>query len=283
MQKFCEADKMSDVLYEFKSIYNRSQSNYIFQYVKNRRLTDIYHSHDFYEIIYFLQGKATQLINGCKVDFCPNSIILLRPHDKHCFINQSADTVVVSLSVQRHEFELLANVYYASLLGEIGKSTEPKTYSTSCLWPYTSADFEKLALSQKEYELKFLLSCFLKSYIDSTEVETALPKSLADAITEMKKTENLHRGIEAFTELSNYSQNHLSRLIKEHFNMTLKRYINELRLQKAYNCIVFTQKPTEDISEELGFASYSHFNKIFKERFAVTPTSLRKKSGIWTA
>ena len=39
----------------------------------------------------------------------------------------------------------------------------------------------------------------------------------------------------------------------------------------------------EKISEGLGFASFSHFNKIFKKRFSVTPAVLRKTGGIWTA
>lgn len=49
---------MLETVYEFKDIYNRTQSNYIFQYVKNRKLTEIYHSHDFYEIIYFFAGQG---------------------------------------------------------------------------------------------------------------------------------------------------------------------------------------------------------------------------------
>lgn len=274
---------MLETVYEFKDVYNRTQSNYIFQYVKNRKLTEIYHSHDFYEIIYFLQGRATQRINGKIMKFNPPCAILLRPSDKHCFLNQTADTVIVSLSVERNEFALIANAFDDSLTDEVNCRAEPKIYSIAGLWPYIDADFEKLALNQTECELKFLLSCFLKLYIDSTKGTNSLPEPLAHALIEMKKTENLQRGIEAFSELSNYSQSHLSRLIKKHFNMTLKRYINELRLQKAYNCIVFTQKPTEDISQELGFSSYSHFNKIFKERFSETPASLRKKNGIWTA
>ena len=274
---------MSEVLYEFKDIYKRTQSNYIVQYVKNRKLTDIYHSHDFYEIIYFLQGKATQLVNGKEISFGPNSIILMRPHDKHCFLNQSENTVIVSLSVQSDEFELLSNTYSTSLKSKITNSAEPKMYSISHLLPYTSTDFEKLTSNEKEHEFKFLLFCFLKSYIDSIEEKDSIPEALAFAISEMKKTENLCSGIKAFTEISNYSQSHLSRLVKNFFNMTLKQYINELRLQKAYNCIVLTQKSVEDISEELGFASYSHFNKIFKARFYITPGALRNEKGIWTA
>ena len=84
---------MQEVMYEYKSIYRKTQSNYFFQYVKDRKLTDIYHSHDFYEIIYFLQGKAVQLINGKEMSFGPGSVILMRPHDKHSFSNQSKNTV----------------------------------------------------------------------------------------------------------------------------------------------------------------------------------------------
>lgn len=274
---------MAEIVYSFNNIHQQTHSKYIFQYVKNRKLTDVYHSHDFYEIIYFLQGKATQLINGKEISFGPNSIILMRPHDKHCFLSQSENTVVASLSVQSDEFELLSNAYNNSLNSKITDGSEPKIYSISYLLPYTSADFEKMTLGEKEHEFKFLLFCFLKSYIDSIEEKDSIPKMLAYAISEMKKTENLCVGIKAFTEISSYSQSHLSRLIKKFFDMTLKQYINELRLQKAYNCIVFTQKSFEDIAEELGFASYSHFNKIFKARFYITPGALRKEKGIWTA
>ena len=149
--------------------------------------------------------------------------------------------------------------------------------------PYSGSDFEKLTSGGKEHEFKFLLFCFLKSYIDSNEERERIPKALACSINEMKRPENLRDGIKAFTAVSNYSQSHLSRLIKKYFNQTLKQYINELRLQKAYNCIVFTQTPLADIADELGFASYSHFNKVFKERYCITPGALRKEKGIWTA
>lgn len=273
---------MSEIMYSFDTIHRQTHSKYIFQYVKNRKLTDVYHSHDFYEIIYFFQGNATQLVNGRKRSLGSNSVMLMRPHDRHCFLSQSEDAVVVSLSVQSDEFELLSGTYNADITSKIINGTEPKIYAISYLLPYTSIDFEKIVLDEKEHELKFLLFCFLKSYTDCVEERNSVPKALAYAINEMKKTENLHVGIKAFTEISNYSQSHLSRLIKKYFNMSLKQYINELRLKRAYNCIVFTQRSFEDIADELGFASYSHFNKIFKARFYTTPGTLRKEKGIWT-
>ena len=274
---------MSDTVYLFNSIHQKTDSSYIFQYVRNRKLTDVYHAHDFYEIIYLVHGQATQLVNGGEKLFEPNSILLMRPLDRHCFLNQSENAVVVSLSVQNDEFERLCNAYDSTLSLNIAQGEEPKVYSTSRLLTYTDADFERLTACEREHEFKFLLFCFLKSYLDGMEQADSLPETLVYAISEMKKPETLRSGIRAFSEISNYSQSHLSRLVKRYFGMTLKQYINELRLQRAYNWIVLTQKPVEEISEELGFSSHSHFCKIFKARFHMTPGALRREKALWTA
>ena len=125
----------------------------------------------------------------------------------------------------------------------------------------------------------------LRVYLESGACGSAtaqLPVPLAAAIKKMTRPENLKRGIPALIELTHYSQSHLARMLKKHFGLGVKQYINELRLQAAYEEIVFSPKPFAEISEEIGFASLSHFNKIFKARFAITPAALRKNRGYWT-
>lgn len=271
---------MENIIYKFSDIQNSRNTDYIFQLVKNRKLSQIYHSHDFYEIIYFLQGKAVQTINGTLYDCSANSIVLLRPGDRHYFLSQSSDAVVVSVSVACREFEDLCAFYGREHLNPIICSDNP-ILCENCSF-FSLSFFEKISAINNDVDCKFLLSNILHYYAKLNYNQTDIPDSLAFAVDEMKKTENLREGITAFTRLSNYSQSHLARMMKTHFNTTPKKHINELRLQKAYNCIVFTQKPTELIAQELGFESYSHFNKIFKKRFSVTPIYLRKHKEIWT-
>ena len=97
---------MMAVLYEFENSNYGRQQNYIFQCVKGRKLTDIYHSHDFYELIWFLRGSGTQLLNEEELVCTQNEMVMLRPGDRHCFIDQSEDIEIVSLSVKKEEFEL---------------------------------------------------------------------------------------------------------------------------------------------------------------------------------
>ena len=64
--------------------------------------------------------------------------------------------------------------------------------------------------------------------------------------------------------------------MKTHFGIGLKSYINELRLLRAYDDLIWTNESAEAISENLGFSSYSHFCKIFKDRYSISPSFLRK-------
>lgn len=271
------------IVYEFKNSNYRIQKNYIFQFVKGRKLTDVYHLHDFYELVWFLRGSGIQLVNDVEYIHEANTVVMLRPGDRHCFVDQSEDIEVISLSVKKEEFELFAKAYDPILLNHMDKGQAPIGFQA--VGALASDAFCKTAQEITDYDCKFLLSYFLNMYISNTDYlkrDSSLPQMLVLAIEEMKKAENLKRGIPAFIELSHYSQSHLSRLLKKYYDMSVKQYINELRLQAAYNDMILTSRPAEEIAESLGFSSFSHFNRIFKERFSITPAALRKSNGIWT-
>jgi AraC-like DNA-binding protein len=94
----------------------------------------------------------------------------------------------------------------------------------------------------------------------------------------MKLEDNLRRGTEALVEISHYSRSHLARLIKQRHGTTVKRYINDLRLTEAYSMVILSSHSFEDIAFLVGFSSYSHFCKLFKGKFGLTPYGLRRQS-----
>lgn len=261
---------MTPAVYEFDRIVHGEQRSYIFQFVKGRRLTNVYHSHDFYELICFLRGKGTQVINDKSIRAEEKTVMLLCPGDAHCFVEQSEDIEIISLSVKRAHFELLSTAY----------GLPPGQLSLSFSFPQISKlyDICREGRPASECDCTLMLSTLLHAYMQ-TKVQShhaSIPLGLLSAVEEMKKCENLTKGIPAFVALSNYSHSHLARLVKTHFGMGLKAYINELRLRRAYDDLIWTNDPAEVIAQELGFSSYSHFCKIFKERFSLSPSALRK-------
>ena len=277
---------MGDIKYTFKNLTARTgiKSDFFFQYVFSRKLSSIYHSHDFYEITAVCKGNCYHIINGIKFKQNEDQIVFLRPDDSHCFSKQSPDAVLISLSVQRDEFEKIAGLFSGDILADIKTKQMPEIFYCPSLAANINLNHNVIKNNYEEHDMKFLLSYFIKEYIDAMKNRNSgLPKNLALAIKGMQSYESLKEGVPKFVELSFYSQSHLSRLIKEHFNMTLHEYVLNLRLNAAYNDLILTGESTEFIAEKVGYASLSHFNKIFKEKFKATPAEVRKTRGVWTA
>lgn len=264
---------MDLTVYEFNNIKCDTEAGYIFQTVKDRKLSDIYHSHDFYEWIVILEGNCTQIINETQVHAPKNTCILLCPGDRHKFINQSEDINVISLSVKKEEINRFAVAFD---LDEITAfRTVLNAHQVSTLLNFYHAG------NQCEYKL--LLANLIAIFTDSFGENKDIPYALKSAVKEMAKPENLRHGIERFTRLSGFSRSHLNRLMKKYYSTTLHDFIVNTRLEAAYNAFILTNANAEDLADSLGYTSFSHFNKIFKEKYKITPAALRKKHGSWTA
>lgn len=267
---------MNAVCYEFDKIHNPKKNSYIFQYIYGRKLSNISHYHNFYELIYIIDGRCDKIVNDENITMEKGDVLFLRPLDSHKFLNQSDEIKIVCLSVKKEEFDRVSVLYREMLSDEIMSSPHILLFKSDRNLSFLAnphSDFD-------ENDCKLLLCSFLNTYLHMTKEK--IPKALSAAMKEMKKDENLREGISAFTRISGYSQSHLARLTKKHLEMNIHDYILNLRLEKAYNDILFTKEHLEDISESVGYASFSHFNKIFKEKYNITPAQLRKQHSLWT-
>ena len=98
----------------------------------------------------------------------------------------------------------------------------------------------------------------------------------------MYRVENMQLGIAKLIELSGYSRSHLTRLIRQYYNCSLQELISQLRLDFAYKEIIVSKDGLEDIAYKIGYSSFSHFQKVFKSTFGITPAVLRKTNAVWT-
>lgn len=274
---------MNTIIYEFDHIPCQKCDNYIFQFVHDRKLSTIYHSHDFYELFLILNGSCTSVMNEKefllnRYDFC-----ILRPDDRHSFCAQSDDLQLLGLSVKKNEFEKIVAVYNSSFQNAITQPTEPIVFRGCAEMPMINFIYANFCASTGDYDYKLLLFCLIQIYLKAvSQKENDLPSHLRFAMSEIRKREHLKAGVSAFIKLSNYSQSHLSRLMKKYFHTTIQAYILNLKLEAAYNDLILTSIRAEEISEDIGFKSFSHFNKVFKEKYGITPAALRKTHGTWT-
>lgn len=74
------------------------------------------------------------------------------------------------------------------------------------------------------------------------------------------------------------SNNHLARLFKHYYGMTISEYIIELRMEEATRLLTHTDMEITEVALKAGVKSMSNFYKIFKERTGFTPKEYRMKS-----
>ena len=60
------------------------------------------------------------------------------------------------------------------------------------------------------------------------------------------------------------------------FSITVFDYLNDLRMNKAARLLADSEQTINDIAEDLGFSSQSHFTTSFRKRYGLTPKEFRE-------
>ncbi len=82
--------------------------------------------------------------------------------------------------------------------------------------------------------------------------------------------------IEALAKSVGISEKYCSSLISSRLNQNFREYINTLRMFEATNLLKSTEYPITYIALEVGYKNQSTFNRVFLERFKMSPSEYRK-------
>jgi AraC family transcriptional regulator len=71
---------------------------------------------------------------------------------------------------------------------------------------------------------------------------------------------------------------HLCRLFKEETGLPIHRYLNLLRLRHALRELAQGEAELADLAIDLGFCCQSHFTRVFRKEFGVSPGEARRRA-----
>ena len=72
------------------------------------------------------------------------------------------------------------------------------------------------------------------------------------------------------------SSSYLSRQFKKETGVSLQDFINDVRVEKAANLLVYSEESLAKIAEYVNFPSQSYLGKIFKQKLQMTPKQYRE-------
>lgn len=278
-QENSERDSMLPKVYETATWIGSDDKSFIYSHALNRKLNPEEHSHEFFEIIYLFSGTAEHRVNGRIMHVDAGDVTVLCPGDTHLFVDQSDELELYSISSVPEEIQLFLRAY--NLESEIQESKEPVMFHmndrmSTLLLKY----FHRLSYLPSQQEIDNMLRVILGRTMQEY-VLLSLDQDrdwFQNILFHMRKPENMAEGVPAMMRLANLSHAQLCRTMKKLNLDPPKIYIKELRLSTAYELIVNTSLPLEEIALQVGYKSVSHFSASFKERYGFSPGVLRRQA-----
>lgn len=260
------------------------------------------HQHDYYELMYVLEGAVEQQIE--------NSTYVYQ-RGEGCFINRNTKHRELSGTDFFVVYLCLSKEYVWELIEEAGKTSgniyrflrssmeEKSFYKKDYLYisvkenedgiTQTRNIFEKMTRELVEKESGYLhifhgLVERLFGVLQNKEFYQVLHITL-DSSVEEQLFEQIKRLIEqnpekySRQELAkelNYSGDYLNKIVKKFTGLTITHYCQKVLLKKAKALLQENGMSVSAVMAEVGFKNSSHFYELFKKEFGVLPGECRK-------
>lgn len=266
-------------VYETAAWIGGGDQEFIYSHALNRKLNPEEHSHEFFEIIYLFSGNAEHRVNGKMLHVDAGDITILRPGDTHLFTQQSDQLELYSISAVPAAIHAFLQAYRVQ--AEVMEKHDPVMFhANEHLCATLLKYFRRLSYLPNRQEidnmLRVILGRTLQEYVLLfLEQERDWFQSI---LFHMRKPENLQEGVSAMMRIANLSHAQLCRVMRKKGLQPPKVYIKELRLSTAYELIQNTSLSYEDIAQQVGYASVSHFSTAFRMRYGTPPGALRRMS-----
>ena len=248
------------------------------------------HTHEFAEFFLVINGRIRHIINGEIQDLETGSLVFVRPSDVHRFEK-----------LGEHSCELINVAFKLEFLLELSEYLGNDYFMRRYTGPVISPIFQ-LSIDETEQlanelirmntlqrtaedlarlKVKILLArVFSKYFLEKNNCQNSddKPEWFEKLCQNIKNDGNLKRGLDYMKQKAPCTQEHLCKCFRKYMDKTPTEYITEVRIKRAAQKLVETDKKILAIALNLGFQSQSYFYKMFKKYYSVSPGKYRKIS-----
>ncbi|MBE6740533.1 MAG: helix-turn-helix domain-containing protein [Ruminococcaceae bacterium] len=220
-----------------------------------------YHSHKYYELVYYLSGNGKTEIDGKVFHFSDNSFAIIPGNTEHDEFHYSDSEVICLIFSGIKDFQLGFFEDYShtisKILNELLYEANKQTYGYK----------EMLVIKLNELILNIIR-------IENTIIDT---KNFEYIINYIRENFHEHINLSDCAKQLNISYDYFQHKFKaltgyspQHFLMERRLLASKKMLKKeAYNCT--------EIACRCGFCTSSQFSAMFKKRYSITPMQFKKQ------
>ena len=253
------------------------------------------HKHDFIEIVYILDGRAEQFVDGERFEVKRGDMLFINYGSVHsfsplgggsfsyaniCFSPEVVESVIVT---RENAFALLSLTAFDEMRKDAGggmisfdgeERGEIESIIRAMLGEY----------KKEQTSYSSVLECYMNIIVTkmlrkvegeiSGESESDIWASLKEYIDGNLDSE-LTLG--ALARKSFYNPSYFSRLFKQRFGTSLTEYVRRRRIERAVKLLTETALSVDEISHRSGFAERSTFYSAFSRYTGKSPSDYRSE------
>lgn len=266
-------------------------------YILGHEVTEDFprHNHDFFELSYVCRGEILNVIDGVELYMSQGDMILLNQYALQEIRCINPEALIVNVCIKEElfartlkEFVLDKNPISEFLrrdnLGKqkymffsTGYSRDIPVFMNNMVEEYTKAGFHQT------FSLEAWLLLLFDSLVKSGQYSYSGIDKNALKVIQYIQENCIHKNMEVMAAELGYNTNYLTGYIKIHTGRNCREIMKETRLKEALRLLADTPLSIYEVSEACGYASPSHFFRIFKETYQMSPKEYRRqiqKSGI---
>lgn len=262
------------------------------------------HHHHLYEVLHCQEGEAKLLINSSELVLNSGDWLLIRAGVRHEIKNDSPEGSSFSFfnihfdiddhdmrkSLSSSDYSLLrASVTCTSKLPLYLREIEQQKHLSLAHASAPSRTETRLALtSVQKIHLQANILLIIQEMISleqaaTGEMSEATPATIHTADTAHLIEERLQRlistdgSIAQIADELSLSRSQCTKIFKQVYGVSPRQYVTDMKLNLAKQLLVSTNRTIEDIADELGYHSASHFSRQFRRGTGLSPNQFRPR------
>ena len=251
------------------------------------------HWHDFYEILYIVDGQCAQAVNGSEQVIDSGDIAVIEPGDLHSTYSLSESgcmIIVIQFFAAALNFDgmpVKQSKYLSAFLNgtdlKSGYLRVPYTYEPE-MKQLTSKINEEFTLGKTGYQLvvKGLIFQFL-GYLNRSGQGSIMAHQNSATFEKIMSIcsfieQNCHRPLTLTGTAAHwgYSPEHLSRLFRRVTGKTFKSYVDFVKISEARRLLLYDNLTVGEIAGRLGYDNIGSFSRAFSRICHLPPSRLQR-------
>lgn len=260
----------------------RDESNQqMFFFCRNHKLNENYppHIHDYFEIEIVVSGKGKQFLNGIPVNLERGSAHILSTTDVHDLtVLEPLDICKIMVHPEQGDEKITREI-----LNNLGivKFNE-KELSEVILLTEMLIDEESASEKDSMSMIHQLLRCIIIKFSRQENLSTRINpnpqnKYIKDAINYIMLNYINDISSADIAEYLNINAAYFSTMFRKFMNFTVTEYITNLRLRRAETMLSMGIYSVSEVCYACGFNSVSNFYRVFKLKYGIAPSELKRK------